>query len=291
MVDGRVESAAGERFLGGVEGFDDAKRCFQRARGRHRLGHAYLFVGPEDSGKGRFARELAMALLCQSGEPCRVCPSCRQAAAGSHPHLDVHGADRDRAPLDIREVRELAGKDHRRHLGPSISIVENCERLAPAAANALLKTLEEPSPGAVLLLLAPSTAALLPTLVSRCQRLLFPALPDRGGEDGAGGDAGRWRAALEDARAADFFARSEPREWLEGLGVGEGGVRVVLGGLIDGLIRDRRREWRAAVRAGAPRASDLTRQIEMLLALKRDLDGNVNADLLLEAALRLIRAA
>ncbi len=138
--------------------------------------HAYLFTGPPQVGKGTVARWFARALLCEAdeGAPCERCDSCRKTAAGVHPDLrtlNLEVQPGGRRTLGIAVVREMrAGMAERPFAGRrKVYRIEDAEAMTVEAANALLKTLEEPPPFVVFLLVALSEAMLPPTIVSRCQ--------------------------------------------------------------------------------------------------------------------------
>ncbi|MBX3438323.1 MAG: DNA polymerase III subunit delta' [Planctomycetaceae bacterium] len=161
---------------------------------RGRLAHAYLFIGPEGIGKARFAECLAQSLLCRQRaagtiDACGVCTGCIQVQAATHPDLiRVRLPDGKRElPIELiigaQERRGREGLCHELSLRPMsadrrIAIVEDAHTMNTASANALLKTLEEPPPGSVLILLTPSSDAILPTIRSRCQPLMFAPLND-----------------------------------------------------------------------------------------------------------------
>lgn len=150
-----------------------------------RFPHAFLFVGPEGVGKRTFARTLARALLCERNselllEPCEACPGCVQAKAGTHPDLIEVARPDERQELPIRVIRELCAEFG---LKPArgvrkIAIVDDVDDMNDEAANAFLKTLEEPPPGAVLLLIGTSAELQLETIVSRCQVVRFEPIPE-----------------------------------------------------------------------------------------------------------------
>jgi DNA polymerase-3 subunit delta' len=144
-----------------------------------------LFVGPEGVGKRRFAQALAQALLCGRSslarlESCGACDDCRQVEAGVHPDLlrVARGASQHELPIQaIRDVcHELTLKPMRG--GWRVAIVEDAESLSEEAANAFLKTLEEPPAGSVVILIGVTAEQLLETVVSRCRVVRFEPLAD-----------------------------------------------------------------------------------------------------------------
>ncbi|WMC12218.1 DNA polymerase III subunit delta' [Oceanimonas pelagia] len=141
-----------------------------------RLGHALLIKGMAGLGKGELAAELATALLCQhtSNAPCGMCHACELNAAGSHSDLHVVGREGRSIGIDaIRELGRIMSESARLGHG-KVAIIERAELMTEAAANALLKTLEEPAGQATLILVSSRAERLLPTLISRCQQWLVP---------------------------------------------------------------------------------------------------------------------
>lgn len=154
-----------------------------------RLPHALLLSGSRGMGKRRFAGVLARAMLCESphedGAPCGRCRACELVAAGSHPDLLHVHPEEEGKQITVEQARTIAAfqalKSH--YGGPRVVILGPADRMNINAANALLKTLEEPASGTVLLLYASEPALLLPTIRSRCQQVAFR---------NAGGPAVRW---------------------------------------------------------------------------------------------------
>ncbi len=150
------------------------------------LSHAYLFVGPPRVGKTTLAMALAQGVNCLAAagdRPCGECPQCRRIAAGQHPDVQsvdlasAQSATRREVGIDqVREVQRSAALkpfEGRRR----VFIFPDASTLSSEASNALLKLLEEP-PESVLLLLAVTQAdAVLPTILSRCQRVELGRLP------------------------------------------------------------------------------------------------------------------
>ncbi len=161
----------------------DAWQLIMRAAEADRLHHAYLVVGQAGVGKRDFAERLSQALLCTQEpavSPCGECPRCALYNAGTHPDLTrLEWIDKARV-ISVDQIRKLT-----QHLtltttyGPNrIAIISKAHTMTRAASNSLLKTLEEPGGGCVLILLADNDAHLPVTIRSRCQRVVLP-LPDQ----------------------------------------------------------------------------------------------------------------
>jgi DNA polymerase-3 subunit delta' len=152
---------------------------------RGRLAHAYLFLGPEGVGKASIAQALTAALNCadlrEDGDACGMCPSCKRLAAGTHPDfLIIAPTSEGRQPqIKIEQIRELRRVTAYPPVGGGwrVALIKPAEALNDAAANSLLKTLEEPPPQHLLILTAGVEADLFPTVVSRCQKLALAPLP------------------------------------------------------------------------------------------------------------------
>jgi DNA polymerase-3 subunit delta' len=177
-----------------IRGHDSLIDAFDHAVRRGRLAHAYLFVGPAGVGKRLFAGELAKALLCERRgegatgertkgdrlEACDRCAACKLVDAGTHPDLQVACRPDDKSEVPIDVVRDLARSlDLKPARGRGrIVIIDDADDLNEESANCFLKTLEEPPPGAVLILIGTSADRQLPTIVSRCQLIPFRPLSE-----------------------------------------------------------------------------------------------------------------
>lgn len=160
-----------------IIGLDGTLGLLRRSLRSGRVAHAYLFEGIEGCGKKKAALAFIEALFCGKEDGCGTCPSCRKIAALQHP--DLHLVEPDGSFIKIEQIRELQKQlSFRPFEAPKKAcIIDGAERLNAAAGNALLKTLEEPPGNALLILISASASELLPTIVSRCQQLHFPALP------------------------------------------------------------------------------------------------------------------
>ncbi len=143
-----------------------------------RLPHAFIFSGPGGVGKSAAALAFAGAVNCResSDDFCGLCPSCRKIAAGMHP--DVITIEPEKSVIRIDQVRAVQDDLalHAMSAVKRVVIIEQADRLHVSAANALLKTLEEPPDDTLIILVARSVAAMLPTILSRCQRIVFTPL-------------------------------------------------------------------------------------------------------------------
>ena len=210
-------------LFAGVVGQDRAVARLEAAA-RHPV-HAYLFHGPPGTGKRAAARGLAAALLCPD-RGCGTCNSCRRALAGTHP--DLVTVERSGASLDVDDARDITTRAQKRPLESARQVLLVPDvHLALKAAPALLKTVEEPPPSTVFILLADDLSPGLATIVSRCIQVPFAAV-----------------------------APTVVEEWLVGRGVAgavAASVAVAAGGNLDRArlladdpgFNDRREQWRS----------------------------------------------
>ena len=164
-------------MLADLIGQDEATTLLEAALRTQHLSHAYLFVGPAGLGKLDAARGLAAGLLCERGG-CGICSICQRIARGAYPDFQVLEPDGATGYL-IDQIRELTHDATRApHEGAhKFYVLLGADQLGAAAANALLKTLEEPPEAVTFILIAHSLTSLLPTVLSRCQVLRFKPLP------------------------------------------------------------------------------------------------------------------
>jgi DNA polymerase-3 subunit gamma/tau len=163
-----------------VVGQEHVKEILLAALSQGRVGHAYLFSGPRGVGKTTTARLLAMAVNCDAQEgsrPCGACASCSMVQRGEHPDVIELDAASNNSVEDIRDLREKVRLASLRG-GRRVWVLDEAHMLSRAAANALLKTLEEPPPGLVFVLATTEPEKLPPTVLSRCQHFRFRRLSE-----------------------------------------------------------------------------------------------------------------
>jgi len=180
-----------------VVGHQWAIDLLHRQQAQEQVPQALLLTGPPNVGKSTLGRYLTQSLNCQGeARPCGQCLSCRKISSGNHP--DVRILDSDDEPIKIDQIREL---QRELSLSPHesryrVALLCNFERATTSAANALLKTLEEPAEQVVLILTALDPSRLLPTIVSRCQMLVLRPLPPQTITEAL---QNRWQASPEQA--------------------------------------------------------------------------------------------
>lgn len=196
---------------------EETRRGLANRIAGERLGHAPLIHGPRGIGKRALGEWLARLLLCnqpQGGQPCGHCQSCRLIDGGTHPDLFVVELAEDKQSIGVDQIRRLIERlQLTASLGASrIGLVPNADAMNRNAANALLKTLEEPPSGAWLILLSEQPSRLPATVRSRCQQWpLRPADQDMAAQwleqQCAGAEASERKAALELSGGAPLAAR------------------------------------------------------------------------------------
>ncbi len=228
-----------------IHGQPVAVRILAQAMAQRRLAHGYLFVGPEGVGKRLTALRLAQAINCEQGEgqACGVCPSCHKHAQGLH--LDLHLVTPHGQRISVEQVKELSAEMVRRpHEGRyRVAILDPADRLSPEATNALLKTLEEPAPASVFILISDNLEGILPTIRSRCQMVRFGQLPPASlekilVEHGVGAEPSKILARLARGSAQEALRLAASPDWRE-----ERSTRLQQFAEIDGWDLIRRLKW------------------------------------------------
>ncbi len=180
-----AESQAGAAPRAEECGWLDApRRALASARAADRMPHALLIQAAAGTGGELLATWAAQLVLCTAGSrseiPCGACAGCRRVAQRQHPDLIDTGLIEDSQQIRIEQVRELAAElaltSHQG--GYKVGIVSPADTMNRFAANALLKTLEEPPARTLLVLVAAQPSRLPATILSRCQRVVVPA-PER----------------------------------------------------------------------------------------------------------------
>jgi DNA polymerase III subunit delta' len=174
------QSHGGFMSLKDIYGHEKQIKVLQTAFARDRIPHAYIFYGAEGIGKKTVAEVFAKAINCATGrkslDACDACPSCRKIDHGNHP--DVVAITAEGQFIKIQEIRELQEqmKFSPFEGGKRIFIIKDADRMNIASANAILKTLEEPSASNILILITARPHQLPATVLSRCQHVKFNPL-------------------------------------------------------------------------------------------------------------------
>jgi DNA polymerase-3 subunit delta' len=156
---------------------------FLKAAHRHnRMAHAYMFVGPDGIGKKKTALNFAKLFLCEhpeAEEPCERCSSCRKAEASAHPDIQEVACEGQFIKIDA--IREACRRLNLRGFESlkKVLIISEAQHLNDESSNALLKTLEEPTPHTVIILIVDTVKSILPTIASRCQKIAFSLLSEK----------------------------------------------------------------------------------------------------------------
>lgn len=179
-----------------IVGHDDVVAQFRRRLRSGRITGTFLFVGPAGIGKRTFAQKLAQALFCRGGtndslDPCGECEDCRWSEAGTHPDLSIVAKPSDKSEIPLQLL--IGPPEHRlreglcyeiglkpSHGGRRTAIIDDADYLNEEGANCLLKTLEEPPPKSLMILIGTSPDRQLSTIRSRSQIVRFrpPSLDD-----------------------------------------------------------------------------------------------------------------
>lgn len=247
-----------------------AVQLLERALAEDRLASAYLFAGPDGVGKRRLAEALTAVLLCGQTPACGKCPSCHKLGAGAHPDRIEVRVPEDKKEIPVSEIRALQARmPYSPHEGQRrVVLVFDAEDLSTAAANALLKTLEEPPARTHFVLTSSAPHALLPTVRSRCQIVRFAPL---GAKDltticvnaGATPEAAAVAAAIAHGSARKALAAAAHDELAAERARAEAFDRAASDGSLADCVA-------AAGELGADKGAGLSRALELLRVFYRD---------------------
>lgn len=214
-----------------------------------RLPHALLLAGVAGCGKQIFAQAFAALALCrqpEGGRACGKCPSCRQFAAGAHPDYHYVTLAEDKSAILVDQIRELCAALALTslHGGRKIALLSPADAMNGNAANSLLKTLEEPAPGSLLILVSAQVARLPATVRSRCQKLSLRAPAPQ--------------------TAVSWLNSHEPRDdWPALLGIAGGGPLLALQLSQTKLVRERLDFYRMLLELRSGQRNPLTCAAEL----------------------------
>jgi len=164
-----------------IVGQEVAVDILKRSIENNKCAHAYLFVGPDGVGKRTTAIAFAKGLNCQSSysDGCDLCDSCRKIEKGTHPDVELISPREGGLTISIDQIRKLQRRVSYKPLEGNwkVYIIDDAASATEEAANCLLKTLEEPPPRVILILITENIYRLLSTVRSRCQLILFRQIP------------------------------------------------------------------------------------------------------------------
>jgi DNA polymerase III delta' subunit len=200
-----------------IDSFTEALDGLKQGYETGRLAHAYLIVGSPRGNALAFAESFLQFLFCrEKNRPCGKCSECERVKQHEHPDVMWLQPETKSRKIDIDQIREeLTPRISRTSYGGGykVGVILHADRLTEGAANAFLKTLEEPPGSSLLLLVTNSVQNLLPTIVSRCQRIVLSAVQD---------EEGPWQAAL-----LDVLRCGPPQDSIEAL-VQSGRLKAIL---------------------------------------------------------------
>ena len=208
-----------------IIGQEKAIVFLRRVAANDKIASAYLFAGIQGIGKTTTAMAFALLLNClepQGEDGCGKCTSCRRIIDGNHPDLILVEVDEEKKAIGINQIREI---NRQLAFSPVLGqyrmiIIDPAEKMTMEAANAFLKTLEEPPPGNIFILNVRDPNELLPTIVSRCQRVHFKPIPT--------GETANWLVKNRgaDRQAAQILARLSEGSLGKALTMAEGDLLV-----------------------------------------------------------------
>lgn len=317
-------------MLSDIVGQQKAVSYLQKLVTQNRVPGALLFSGPDGVGKRKTALEFAKALNCEdffsrsNGEACGVCSSCQAIDKGTHPDVTLvdfvyqarltlkASADEEDLEKEIEKqqhisvdtVRNVAAKSQQKAVGSGwkVLIIDKAETMQAAAANALLKFIEEPPAKTVWILITSKRATMLPTILSRCQPVLFAPLgeqdvarllqthapdvvePARAARYSGGSVSGALQAAqaLELLESGEFGTVTGPAQVVAQLSRTAVTARKEAQAVLDILVTALHQKWAACSESERSALQVTLKQFE---DYKRSISRNVSPALVLETAL------
>ena len=270
-----------------ITGHTNAVDQLSRAVDSGRINHAYLITGPDGIGRRTLARTFAQALVCQStpgSRPCGTCSACRRVHDGTFPDvttvsLETQLASSERRDsrntvISIETIREMRSSITLRPMESDwrVAILEDVDRVSRDAYDALLKTLEEPPPFVVLVLIATEFAALPETIRSRCRQIALEPVPrelvaNALAERGVGAEQAELIARLTRGRIARAFELVGDQEALDQRRTSVDNALEMIGDPLIALAEARR--MADVFRRG--QRDQIQQEIDLYLGLWRDL--------------------
>jgi DNA polymerase III delta' subunit len=254
-----------------ITGHERQRGLLERALGAGRLAHAYVFAGPAQSGKRAVAKRLAQFMLCESGNACGTCMQCKNFAAGSNAdYLEISGVD----SIKIETIRDLS---YKMSLKPysgrhKVAVIDDSHNLTTEAANGLLKILEEPKPQTMMILVTHNPHRLLPTILSRAQKIGFGPLVDQAA-----------RISDDEAMTKEQQSRESFRRFVSETAGGRLVLATELAEQETPELRSTFDRWLSYLQDKLRQdpSADTMSRIKGLMRAQRLLDQNVNSKLLL----------
>lgn len=162
-------------FMGHQKQWDFLKKRFQL----NQLSHAYLFAGPEETGKRKFALEFVKLINCLGNDEKSECQNCKLIEKERHPDVSMIRLKKDKSEIEISQIREIQQfLSLKPYYGSSKAvIIDEAHKMNQEAQSCFLKTLEEPKGKTILILISSRPEILLPTILSRCQIIKFFICP------------------------------------------------------------------------------------------------------------------
>lgn len=162
-----------------IIGNEKNKKLLNQIIRTNNIAHSYMFIGKESIGKMLFAKEFAKAILCiNDSKPCGECKSCIEFESSNNPDFEIIEPDGNN--IKIEQIRELIKKVYEKPIvsNKKVYIINDSNLMTKEAQNSLLKTLEEPPEYVTIILIASNENLFLPTIKSRCTKIMFRKLTD-----------------------------------------------------------------------------------------------------------------